>query len=386
MIKALINASVFDGENQLRDHAVLVDGDRVSEVIPLSELPIDSVEKYDLNGCELVPGFIDLQVNGGGGVMFNNAPTMEAIRTIGAGHRQFGTAGFMPTLITTSFDVMEQAISAVNEAIAENVPGVLGIHLEGPFLNPEKKGAHDEGKFCQLDERGLDLISSLKNGKTIVTLAPERTTDQMISELRSRGVVVCAGHSNADYQQTRQALAAGLSGFTHLYNAMTPLLSREPGMVGAALENRDSWFGIIADGYHLHPAAFQVAVAAKQRGGAVLVTDAMSTVGAEEKSFVLDGETIHSVDGRCVNASGSLAGSDLDMMSAVNNAYQFFACVDWQEALRMASLYPARALGLGNELGLIKPGYRANFTVINQQRQVVETWVDGIRYSSNEVS
>ena len=378
MLKALTNGRVFDGEQLLRDHAVIVDGQRIQAIVPQQQISTDGVEVHNLNGNYLVPGFIDLQVNGGGGVMFNSAPTVETIRTIGTAHCRYGTSGFLPTLITTCFDVMAQAIAAVDQAIAEHVPGVLGIHLEGPFLNPEKKGAHDARQFCALNQQGLELISSLKQGKTIVTLAPELTSPDMMAALKARGVIVCAGHSNADYQQARRALDAGLNGFTHLYNAMTQPQSRQPGMVGAALEDRQSWFGIIADGYHVHPASFCTAVMAKQKGGAILVTDAMSTVGSQQDSFVLDGEIIYSVDGRCVNRAGSLAGSDLDMMSAVNNASQF-AHIEWLEALRMASRYPARALGLGNELGDIKPGYRASFAVIDNNRKVVESWIDGNR-------
>ena len=377
MKKALVNGVVFDGERLLQQHTVLLNGSLVEAVVPDAELPAGFTETIDLNGHFLVPGFIDLQVNGGGGIMFNSAPTVETIRTIVEGHRQYGTTGLLPTLITTSFDVMAQAIAAVDQAMAEEMSGVLGIHLEGPFLNAEKKGAHDAGKFCLLDEQGVALVSSLKQGKTIATIAPELTSPEIIAQLKSEGVIVCAGHTNANYQQTRQALDAGIDGFTHLYNAMTPLQSREPGMVGAALEDCQSWFGIIADGYHMHPAAFHVAVAAKQQGGAILVTDAMSTVGFDKNYFELDGETIRSADGRCINAAGSLAGSDLDMMSAVNNASDF-ANIDWLEALRMASLYPAQALGMENDLGYIKPGYRACLTLVNNNREVVNTWVDGI--------
>lgn len=376
-MKALINGHVFDGEQLLRDHAVLVDAGKIVDVIPQHQLPVDVAIESDLDGGYLVPGFIDLQVNGGGGMMFNSAPTVETIRTIGLAHRRYGTTGFLPTLITTSFKVMAQAIAAVRQAIAEGVPGVLGIHLEGPFLSADKKGAHDANKFCTLDERGLELIASLAVGKTLVTVAPELTTTEMIGRMAEKGIIICAGHSNADYKQTRQALAAGIHGFTHLYNAMTPLQSREPGMVGAALGDQNSWFGIIADGHHMHPAAFRVAVSAKQPGGAILVTDAMATVGSADKSFVLDGETITAINGRCTNAAGSLAGSDLDMISAVNNAVNF-ARIDWLEAVRMASSYPANALGLADHLGYIKPSYAANFVVLNRQRQVTSTWINGV--------
>lgn len=341
-------------------------------------LPGDVREVYDLGGGTLVPGFIDLQVNGGGGALFNAAPTVECLRIIASAHRQYGTIGFLPTLITDSYEVMRQAVAAVKQAIAEGVSGVLGIHLEGPFLNVERRGAHDARKFCTLDEEGFDIVTSLGVGKTLVTLAPELTTPEMIRRLVQEGVIVSAGHSAADYAQTCEALAAGVSGFTHLYNAMTPLQSREPGMVGAALEDDGSWFGIIADGYHMHPASFRVAVAAKKTGGAVLVTDAMPTVGSLEKSFELDGETIVARDGRVTNAAGTLVGSDLDMLSAVKNAAKF-ARIDWFEALRMATAYPARALGLDGELGAIRPGYRASLLALDDRRHIRASWIDGIR-------
>ncbi|HEY6132121.1 MAG TPA: N-acetylglucosamine-6-phosphate deacetylase, partial [Halioglobus sp.] len=351
MLQAIVNGRIFDGEILLHQQAVLIEDQRVVSVVDQENVPAGA-QVFDLQGGTLVPGFIDLQVNGGGGVLFNATPTVDCLRVISDAHRAFGTTGFLPTLFTANFETMRAAVAAVKQAITEGVPGILGIHLEGPFLNPERKGVHDARKFCTLDEAGFDLVTSLKIGITLVTLAPEMTTPAMIRRLVEQGVIVSAGHSAADYTQTCAALAAGVSGFTHLYNAMTPLQSREPGMVGAALEDKESWFGIIADGYHMHPAAFRIAVAAKIPGGAVLVTDAMPTVGSQVESFVLDGETVFARDGRITNAAGILAGSDLDMLSAVNNAARF-AHIDWFEAVRMAGLYPARALGLDGELGTI---------------------------------
>lgn len=379
MITQIItNGQIFTGDSVLHDHAVVIADGRVADIVPHYAIPTAASQLYDLQGGVLVPGFIDLQVNGGGGVLFNNAPTVDSLRIIGSAHRLFGTTGFLPTLITTSYAVMRQALAAVEQAIHERVPGVLGIHLEGPFLNAQHKGAHDARQFCTLDPQGVALVTSLGVGRTLLTLAPELMTPQTIRCLVDEGVIVCAGHSAADYNQTRQALSAGISGFTHLYNAMPPLLSREPGMVGAALEDDASWFGIIADGHHVHPAAFRVAVAAKKPGGAILVTDAMPTVGAVHKSFVLDGETITADAGRLTNASGALAGSDLDMLSAVNNAARY-ARVDWFEAVRMASLYPAQALGLAGELGAIRPGFRASLLALDEQRCIRASWVDGER-------
>ena len=378
MLQAIVNGCIFDGESVHEHKAVLIEGEHIVAVVDPEQVPADIGASYDLEGGTLIPGFIDLQVNGGGGVLFTAAPTVDSLRTIGAAHRQYGTTGFLPTLITTRFDVMRDAVSAVAEAIAIGTPGVLGLHLEGPFLSPERKGVHDAGKFCQLDQTGFDILTSLQVGSTVVTLAPELTSPQMISRLVEEGVIVCGGHSGATYAQTRDALAQGLSGFTHLYNAMTPLQSREPGMVGAALADDDSWFGIIADGHHIHPAAFSVAVAAKKRGGALLVTDAMPTVGSPDTSFILDGKTIVASEGRVTNAEGTLAGSDLNMLAAVNNAAEF-ARLDWFEAVRMASVYPAKALGLERELGAIKPGFRASLLALDRGRRISASWVDGIR-------
>ena len=376
MLQAIVNGCIFDGESVHEYKAVLIEGEHIVAVVDPEQVPADIGASYDLEGGTLIPGFIDLQVNGGGGVLFTAAPTVDSLRTIGAAHRQYGTTGFLPTLITTRFDVMREAVSAVAEAIAIGTPGVLGLHIEGPFLSPERKGVHDAGKFCQLDQTGFDILTSLQVGSTVVTLAPELTSPRMISRLVAEGVIVCGGHSGATYAQTRDALAQGLSGFTHLYNAMTPLQSREPGMVGAALEDDDSWFGIIADGHHIHPAAFSVAVAAKKRGGALLVTDAMPTVGSPDTSFVLDGKTIVASQGRVTNAEGTLAGSDLNMLSAVNNAAEF-ARLDWFEAVRMASLYPARALGLERELGAIRPGFRASLLALDSAHRIRASWING---------
>jgi N-acetylglucosamine-6-phosphate deacetylase len=376
MIKTVINGNIFDGETLLDGYALIIDDDTITDLIPQASLPKDLPIGLDLKGQTLAPGFIDLQVNGGGGVMFNSAPSVESLKIIADAHRQYGSTGIYPTLITDSFDAMRKAIAAVTQAIDEGVDGILGIHLEGPFLNPERKGAHAQEKFCIIDDEGFDIVTSLSKGKTLITIAPELTSPSMISKIVEAGVVVSAGHSSASFDECELALNAGLSGFTHLYNAMTPLQSRAPGMVGAALANENSWFGIIADGFHMHPAAFKVAVSAKQKGGAILVTDAMSTVGSKSKSFVLDGQTIHAINGRCTNSEGSLAGSDLNMNAAVKNAIKF-AHLDWTEAVRMASVYPAIAMGIDNEMGYLKAGYKANAVLLDQHLNVAGTIVNG---------
>ena len=375
MAIALVNGKVFTGERWLANQAVLIDGDKITEICTANNLPPHVTDTIDLQQQRLVPGFIDTQVNGGGGVLFNDAPTMETLRTMGAAHRAFGTTGFYPTLISDDLSVVEAAILAVKQAINEKVPGVLGIHLEGPFLNPERKGVHDASKFKIIDEAAFTLLTSLDVGKTLVTIAPELTTPEMIERFVEAGVVVAAGHSAANYAQTKVALSAGLTSFTHLFNAMTPFTSREPGMVGAALEDKNSWCGIIADGFHVHAASLKVAHRAKANGKMILVTDAMPSVGATGKNFTLNNELIRYENGKLTTAAGTLAGSDLNMISAVNNAVSFLD-INLEEAIRMASTYPAAMMG-ETLLGAIKPGYIASMILMDDQNRVLRSWING---------
>ncbi len=333
--------------------------------------------QVDLAGGWLLPGFIDAQVNGGGGVLFNNTPTVAGIAAIAAAHRRFGTTGLLPTLISDRPEVMGQAIDAVRGAIAAGVPGVLGIHLEGPYIAPARKGTHDASTFRVPGSDELALASSLDNGVTLLTLAPERVPLESIRSLADRGVVVAAGHTGATYEEIRAGLDAGVRAFTHLYNAMSPLTGREPGTVGAALDDAYSWVGIIADGVHVHPASLRLALAAKPAGKVFLVTDAMPPVGADDPSYVLYGETITAVDGVVRNAAGALAGSALDMATAVRNAVQWLG-VDLAEAARMASTYPAQLLGLDALRGHISEGSIADLVLLDDQLQVCQTWIGGV--------
>jgi len=376
MNRALVNGRVFDGQGLHTGLAVVLERDRIAAVVPENEIPETASLRVDLEGRMLAPGLIDLQVNGGGGVMFNDAPTPETLRTMAAAHRRFGTTGFLPTLISTDFATMETAIESVRQAVGGAVPGVLGIHLEGPFLNPDRRGIHDAGRFRTLDERDFELVTSLQEARTLVTLAPECISPVTIARLKAKGVLVFGGHSDASYEQTRAALDAGLRGFTHLFNAMSPLASRAPGMVGAALQDDHSWCGMIADGRHIHPATFAVAVAAKRKGYSVLVTDAMATVGSDALKFRFDGRDIEVSDGSCRLESGALAGSSLDMLTAVRNTVSFTGLAP-TEALRMASTYPAHALGLEGELGYIRAGYRANLIELDDELNLYRSWIDG---------
>jgi N-acetylglucosamine-6-phosphate deacetylase len=378
MATALVNARTLTPSGVQTGCAVLIDGDRIIDVMPEADPRIRSAQIHDLGGMLLAPGFIDCQVNGGGGVLFNDATDVDAIRRIGAAHARFGTTGFLPTLISDRRDTMRAAIEAVDRAIATGVPGVLGIHLEGPYLAPERRGIHDATMFLRPQAEDIDLASSLVNGKTLITLAPECAGDTVIRQLAEHGVIVAAGHTAADYATMRRALRAGVSGFTHLFNAMTPLQSREPGVVGAALEDGASWCGVIVDGFHVHPAALHIALTAKRRGKVFLVTDAMPPVGSEQDTFRLNGETITCRDGRCVNARGTLAGSALDMASAVRNTIEQ-AGVDVAEALRMASTYPADFLGLSATRGRIAADCHADFVVMDEGLHVRQTWIGGER-------
>lgn len=377
---ALVNGNIFLGKQEsgkawLSDQAVIIDGEKIIALCAAGNLPAGITAIIDLQNQRLIPGLIDTQVNGGGGVLFNDAPTVETLRVMSEAHRQFGTTGFYPTLISDDLSVVAKAIAAVEQALAEKVPGVLGIHLEGPFLNPERKGVHDASKFKIIDEAAFELLTSLKVGKTLITIAPELTTPEMIARFVNAGVVVAAGHSAANYEQTKTALAAGLSSFTHLFNAMQPLTSREPGMVGAALENADSWCGIIVDGHHVHPASLKVAHQAKAAGKMVLVTDAMPSVGAADKNFMLNGELIRCENGKLSTASGTLAGSDLDMLAAVKNTVEMVG-IELDEAIRMATTYPAAMMG-ESQLGEIKVGSTASLILIDDEFKLVRSWING---------
>jgi N-acetylglucosamine-6-phosphate deacetylase len=334
-------------------------------------------EEFDLEGGYLLPGFIDTQVNGGGGMLFNDQPTLESITAIGTAHRRFGTTAFLPTLISDDLDKMVAAMRAVEQAIDAGVPGVVGIHLEGPYLSAVRKGVHDPVKFRRIDAAAIASLSSLRVGKTLVTLAPEECEAADITALAAAGVIVAAGHSNATYHEMVDAFAAGVTGVTHLYNAMSPLRHRAPGVVGAALENGSVYCGIIPDGRHVDPVAMRIAVNARPRDRFMLVTDAMPSVGSANESFVLQGRPIRVVDGVCVDSNGVLAGSHLDMATALRNMVAM-AGVTLEEASVMASAAPAAFLGLGDR-GALTPGARADLVWLGVDLCVRGVWIAGRR-------
>jgi N-acetylglucosamine-6-phosphate deacetylase len=373
---AIAASCVFDGAVAQRNAAVIISGERIEGLAQRAELLADLPVHEMPDGVWLAPGFIDLQVNGGGDVLFNDAPTPQTIRQIAAAHRRFGTTALLPTLISDSPAKMKAAVAAVDELSAVE-PGVLGIHLEGPFLSPEKTGVHAPGQIRQPTANDLDLITAPRRGVTLVTLAPEQVSPDFIGKLTRAGVRVALGHSMATYEQTREAIAAGLTGFTHLFNAMRGLDSREPGPIAAALECTDVWYGLIVDGVHVAPAMLRLAL--RGRGRPILVTDAMPPVGGTRATFTLNGDKISFRDGRCTRQDGRLAGSCLDMASAVRNCVRLLD-VSLTDALRFASTHPAEFLGLDTKLGRIAPGLRADLVAIDCKTiEVHHTWVAGAR-------
>jgi N-acetylglucosamine-6-phosphate deacetylase len=379
-VHAVAAGHVFDG-NFLHEHAaVLIDGDRIAAVVPRGEVA-GSIPVRDLpDNAWLAPGFVDVQVNGGGDVLFNDAPTPDAIRTIAAAHRRFGTTALLPTLISDSREKMVAALDAV-ESLAGSEPGVLGIHLEGPFLSPEKPGVHDPRMLRQPTPEDLALLVVPRKGVMLVTLASEEMPAHFIAKLAAAGVRISLGHSMATYAQTQAAMTAGLTGFTHLFNAMRPLESREPGPIAAALESPQACYGLIVDGFHVAPAMLRLAL--RGAGHPILVTDAMPPVGGTRCSFALSGETIVVSNGRCIRQrDGALAGALLDMAGAVRNCVQLLS-VPLTDALRFASRNPAEFLGLGQMLGKLAPGFRADMVAFDSNAiEVLDTWVAGASLTS----
>ena len=371
---ALVGARVFDGAHMLDGRAVVIDNGRILGLPHEKDLGA-GIEHRRIEGL-LAPGFIDVQVNGGGGVVYNDVRNVEGLRTIAEAHRPYGTTGLMPTFITDTREKMAEAVEAMRAALAARVPGVLGIHIEGPFISPERKGVHNAAFMRPMEEEDIAIMTSLTEGRTLVTLAPERNSLEAIARLAASGVLICAGHTASDYETVMEAIRHGLRGFTHLYNAMPPLAGRDPGPVGAALDSRDTWCGIIADGHHVSDAALRLAIAAKGTERMMLVTDAMAVTGTDLTSFELHGRTIYRRDGRLTTADGTLAGSDLDMAGAVRNSVQRLG-LSLPDVLRMASLIPAQFLRLDHELGRIAPGYRADLVLLDESLQVQQTWIGG---------
>jgi N-acetylglucosamine-6-phosphate deacetylase len=372
---ALVGGRVMTAGGLEQGLAVEIADGRIAALTPDGALARDA-PRHDLEGGLLLPGFIDTQVNGGGGVLFNDAPSADTVARIGAAHRRYGTTGFLPTLISDDLSVVEAALTAVREARAAGVPGVLGAHIEGPFLSYARQGIHDPEHFRAFDATALALFTRDWGGRVLATLAPEMVDREAVRRLTAAGVILAAGHTNATYAQMRDGFADGFTGVTHLFNAMSPLAARHPGVVGAALES-DAYCGIIVDGRHVDPVVLRLGLKCHKLDRFMLVTDAMPCVGGDRHSFTLQGKTIFVRNDACYDGEGRLAGSDLDMASAVRNAVRLLG-VDLADASVMASGAPADFLGLARETGRIAPGLRADLVLLDDDLRVRDTWIGGV--------
>ncbi len=353
------------------------------KVIAIAQSNKESAQKADycLNGL-VVAGFIDLQVNGGGGVLLNNDPCITGLKTMMSAHAAFGTTGMLPTFISDNAQKMQQVSDVIAQAIKEQVPGILGIHFEGPFLSIAKKGTHSAEFIRSITPEEWQILSRKDIGKVMVTLAPETVSCDDIEKMVSLGITVCLGHTNADYQTAQRAVDAGASGFTHVFNAMSPLQGREPGVVGCALLNDHTSCGLIVDGHHVDYASCQLAVKTKPQGKIFLVTDAMSPVGTKEQSFAFFDRTVTLNAGKLTSSTGELAGSVLTMIEAVKNTVRHLN-VSLLEAVKMASQYPADFLYQTTENpysnGCLAIGSPADFVLLDENKNVLETWINGVQ-------
>lgn len=367
-------ARLFDGDTW-RDDAVIAVAD--GRFVPAGDAPAGA-EVIDARDRLVVPGFIDLQVNGGGGINFNDAPSLKTIERICTAHAHFGTTALLPTLITDRREARTEAIAAGKAAWAAGVPGFLGLHLEGPHLSATKRGVHAAAYVRPMDDTDIrELIGALAGaGPTMLTIAPESTPVDAVRRLVAAGGVVSLGHTDCDYDTALAYIAAGATTATHLFNAMSPLGHRTPGMVGAVLESGIS-AGLISDGIHVHPAAARIALRAKRGPGRIfLVTDAMLTIGTDLADFELNGRTIFRRDGRLALADGTLAGADIDMLSSVRYAAEHFD-IGLDEAIRMATVYPAEAMRVGHRKGRVAPGFDADFLLMTPDLDLKSTWIGG---------
>ena len=382
MLQFLAGSRLFTGDAIIEGQAIALDGGVIAGLVAEADLPAGSATVRLPAGSLLAPGFIDVQANGAGGVLFNGDPGEETVLRMAEALRRFGCTGLLPTLITDDRSRMEPAAEAVIAAMRRPGSGILGIHFEGPFISPHKPGVHDPRFIRHPDGADLDFLCALPermpHGRVLVTLAPEEVEDRTIARLAGAGVVVSAGHTIAGHGRTLDAVRHGLTGFTHLFNAMPPIAGREPGVAVAALERNGTWCGVIADGIHVDPATLRMALAAKGPAGLFLVTDAMPPVGTDADGFELYGRRILRRGGRLETEGGTLAGADIDMASAVRNCVDLLG-LPLEESLRMASLYPATFLGMGDRLGRLEAGYGADLVLLDAGLRVLDTWIGGMR-------
>ena len=376
MKRALLGSQIFCGERFYDHHALLIDGNSIIEIVDENNIP-KAFNKIELNQGILAPGFIDLQVNGGGGILFNNRPTKESLNTIINAHQFFGTTSIMPTVISDSIKVLTKCTRAVAQEIKKN-SGLLGIHIEGPFFSLKYRGVHQKKYISKLSSEYLELFSNLKEFPVILTLAPECISIKDLNHLASLGLKIMAGHTDASYDELEQAAKNNLNGFTHLFNAMSQMSARKPGAVGAALDFDNLYASIIVDLHHVHHSLIKLAYQKKPIGKLFFISDSMATINHGEPTFELYDEVVSEQNGRITNAEGKLAGSSITQIDAVKNAYQ--KCnIPLDHALAMASRYPAKFIGVDQYLGSLKPNYRADLVHFDSNFKVNNVWTSGVK-------
>jgi N-acetylglucosamine-6-phosphate deacetylase len=382
-MKVLTGARMFDGERFHDDCALVIEGASIAALVRFEDRPRGG-EQTDLDGGILSPGFIDWQINGGGGVLFNAEPTVEGIAAIAAAHRRAGVTGFLPTVVTDAPRVLTEALASARAA-ERRVPGVLGVHVEGPFIDPRRKGVHPPQFIRPMEEEDAETLIGARAGVMVVTLAPASVPLERIALLAEAGIVVSLGHSDASAEEAGSVFDAGASAVTHLYNAMSQLSSRAPGVVGAALSEARVVCGLIADGEHAHAAAYRAAIAAKGARGVALVSDAMPPAAGGPDIFELQGRRMKRVGHKLVAEDGTLAGAAITMREAVDYVVRTLK-VPLAEALMMATLTPARLLRVDNRIGRLKSGLRADLVHLTDALQVAEVWAAGRRLEEIEAA
>ena len=374
MKQAITGSKLFNGIDFIEHKALLIDDQHIAGIVNEDAIPTDfSVQKLD--GGILCPGFIDLQVNGGGGKLFNNSPDKESLNTIISAHQYFGTTSIMPTVISDSLNILQKCTDTISNEINNN-HSLLGIHIEGPFFNVKYRGVHQKQYINTINASYLNLFETLDKFPVMLTLAPECISIKQLKHLKSLGFKILAGHTDANYDQLEEAVKYGLDGFTHLFNAMGQISAREPGVVGSAFDFDETSASIIVDLHHVHPSLINLSFKQKPKGKLFFVSDSMATINHGEPSFELYDEVVSESNGRIINSEGKLAGSSITQIDAIKNAYQKCS-ISLESAISMATLYPAEYLGVSDYIGQLKKGYRADLAHFDSNFHVQNVWLAG---------
>ena len=374
MKQAITGSKLFNGIDFIEHKALLIDDQHIAGIVNEDAIPTDFQVKK-LEGGILSPGFIDLQVNGGGGKLFNNSPDKESLNTIISAHQYFGTTSIMPTVISDSLNILQKCTDTISNEINNN-HSLLGIHIEGPFFNVKYRGVHQNQYINTINASYLNLFETLDKFPVMLTLAPECISIKQLKHLKSLGFKILAGHTDANYDQLEEAVKYGLDGFTHLFNAMGQISAREPGVVGSAFDFDETSASIIVDLHHVHPSLINLSFKQKPKGKLFFVSDSMATINHGEPSFELYDEVVSESNGRIINSEGKLAGSSITQIDAIKNAYQKCS-IPLESAISMATLYPAEYLGVSDYIGQLKKGYRADLAHFDSNFHVQNVWLAG---------